>query len=78
MATKVDPCNLCEAPMLRVKYDVRLRSGPDKGRWGNLCAKCFHMSDAVLGLGSGQRYVRKNSRDPWMQAEGGTQTGKLF
>ena len=50
--SNIPQCQFCSAP---AAYDAKTHMGP----WAYLCEKCFKRHGIGLGLGKGQRLVRK-------------------
>ena len=50
--SNIPQCQFCSAP---AAYDAKTHMGP----WAYLCEKCFKWHGIGLGLGKGQRLVRK-------------------
>ena len=52
--SNIPQCQFCSAP---AAYDAKTRMGP----WAYLCERCFKKDGVGLGLGKGQRLVRKEA-----------------
>jgi hypothetical protein len=57
-------CDVCHDDFGNVMYDASVR-----GRWGNLCQKCFTLYNCSLGLGRGQKY-EKQADNSWLKTGG--------